>query len=109
LESVLEKTHTLVARVVNFKSQPIQNVNVKVFRIEQEPITLKHWAENLKNGTPFKRLMLSMDTDVNGIVTAEFAEGVYEIKVEKYALSKVCELTKNDELLFMEPKVHWWQ
>jgi hypothetical protein len=109
LESVLEKTHTLVAKVATYKSQPIQNVNVKVFKLEKEPITLKQWAENLKNGTPFKRLMLSMDTDVDGKVTVELAEGVYEVQVEKYGLSKVCELTKNDEVLFVEPKLHWWQ
>jgi len=106
----LEKTYTLVLRVVIFqKNAPIKNVNVKVFRLETEPITPKQWAENLKNGTSFKRLILSMNTDNTGKVTAELPEGVYEAKVEKYGLSKVCELKQNDEVLFVEPKKHWWQ
>jgi hypothetical protein len=109
LESVFAKIRTIVARVVNFKSQPNQNVNIKVFKLENEPITLKQWAENLKNGDPNKTLILSMDTDVNGTITMEVSEGIYEVKVEKYGLSKVCELTKNEDVLFVEPKVHWWQ
>ena len=68
--SVLEKTYKLIVKVVGSqKNKPIKNVNVKVFRLEKEPITLKQWAENLKNGTPFKTLMLSMNTDGNGNVT----------------------------------------
>jgi formylglycine-generating enzyme required for sulfatase activity len=110
LDSVLEKTYTLILRVVNFQeNKPIKNVNVKVFRLEKEPITVKQWAENLKNGNPFKMLILSMDTDNNGNVTAELTEGSYEVKVEKYGLNKVCELTQNDEVTFIEPKKHWWQ
>jgi hypothetical protein len=110
VDNVLEKTYVIVVRVVNFqRNKPIKNVNVKVFRLEKTPITLKQWAENLKNGTPFKRLILSMNTDNNGNVTAELAEGFYETKVEKYGLSKACELTKNDRVLFIEPKKHWWQ
>jgi len=110
LDSVLEKTYTLVLRVVNFQeNKPIKNVNVKVFRLEKEPITVKQWAENLKSGNPFKMLILSMDTDNNGNVTAELTEGSYEVKVEKYGLNKVCELTQNDEVTFIEPKKHWWQ
>lgn len=110
VEGVLEKTYVLVVKVVNFqKNKPIKNVNIKVFRLEKEPITLKQWAENLKNGTPFKRLILSMKTDNNGNVTAELPEGVYEAKVEEYGLNKVCELTQNAEMLFIEPKKHWWQ
>ena len=55
LDSVLEKTYRLIVRVGNFKeNKPIKNVNVKVFRIEQESLNLKQWTENLKNGTPFK-------------------------------------------------------
>ena len=101
----LEKTYVIVVRVVNFQGdKPIKNVNVKVFRLEMEPITLKQWAENLKNGTPFKKLMLSMNTDNSGNVTAELAEGSYEVEVEKYDLSKVCELTQNDTVLFIESK-----
>jgi hypothetical protein len=50
-----------------------------------------------------------MNTDNNGNVTAELPEGVYEAKVEKYGLSKVCELKQNDEVLFSEPKKYWWQ
>ena len=106
----LEKTYVIVVRVVNFQgNKPIKDVNVKVFRLEKTPITLKQWAENLKNGTPFNRLMLSMNTDNDGDVTAKLAEGSYEVKVEKYGLNKVCELTQNDRVLFIEPKKHWWQ
>lgn len=100
----------LVVKVVNFqKNKPIKNVNIKVFRLEKEPITLKHWAANLKNGVPFKTLMLSMNTDNNGNATAELAEGFYEVKVEEYGLSQACELRQNDSFLFIEPKKHWWQ
>ncbi len=110
MDSVLEKTYTLDVRVVNFqKDKPIKNVNVKVFRLETESLTLKQWAENLKNGTPFKRLIVSINTGNNGNVTVELTEGVYEAKVERYDLNKVCELTQNDEVLFIEPKKHWWQ
>jgi hypothetical protein len=76
---VLEKTYVLVVSVVNFQgNKPIKDVNVKVFRLETEPITPEQWVENLKNGAPFKRLVLSMNTDDNGNVTAELAEGSYE-------------------------------
>ena len=109
MDSVLKETYTLIIQVVNYKKEPIKNVSVKIFKLEKESITLNQWAENLKNGAPFQRLILSMNTDINGNVTAELAEGVYELKVEKYGLSKVCELTQNDEVLFIEPKKHWWQ
>jgi 5-hydroxyisourate hydrolase-like protein (transthyretin family) len=110
LDSFLEKTHTFTVNVVNSKqNKPVKNVNVKLFRLEKESITLKQWTENLKNGTPFKRLMLSVDTDNNGNVTAELPEGVYEAKVEEYGLSEVCELAHNVEILFAEPKKRWWQ
>ena len=109
VDPVLEKTYALVVRVVNFQNKPIKDVNVKVFRLEKAPITLQQWVENLKNGAPSKRLVLSMNTDYNGNVTAELAMGSYEVKVEKYGLNKVCELTVNDEVLFIEPKKHWWQ
>jgi hypothetical protein len=109
LDSVLEKTYKLVVKVVNHKEEPSKNLNIKVFRLEKEPITLNQWAENLRNGTPFKRLILSMNTDNNGNVTAELPEGVYEAKVEKFGLSKLCELKQNDEILFIEPQLHWWQ
>jgi formylglycine-generating enzyme required for sulfatase activity len=106
----LEKTYVLVVSVVSFqRNKPIKNVNVKVFRLEKEPITVKQWAENLKNGTPFKRLMLSMNTDNDGNVTAHLTEGSYEVEVETYSLNKVCELTQNNRVLFIEPKKHWWQ
>jgi 5-hydroxyisourate hydrolase-like protein (transthyretin family) len=110
VESDLEKTHILVVSVVTFQTnKPIANVNVKIFRLEKAPITLGEWAENLKNGSPFKKLILSMNTDNNGNVTAKLAEGSYEAKVEKYNLSKVCELTHDDRILFIEPKKHLWQ
>ena len=109
MDSVLEKTYTLVVRVVDFqKNKPIPNVNVKIFRLEKESITLQQWAENLKNGTPFERLIISMDTNNNGEVTAELPEGVYQSKVEKYGFTKVCDLKQNDEAVFIEPKKHWW-
>jgi len=50
-----------------------------------------------------------MNTDNDGNVTAELAEGSYEAEVEKYGLNKVCELTQNNRVLFIEPKKHWWQ
>ncbi len=100
----------LVLKVVNFqKNKPTKNANIKVFRLEKEPITLTQWAENLKNGSPFKRLVLSMNTDNNGVVTAEFTEGFYEVEVKNLGLAKVLELKQNDEVLFIEPKKHWWQ
>ena len=106
----LEKIYVLVVRVVNFqRNKPIKNVNVKVFRLEKAPITLQQWAENLKNGAPFEKLILSMNTDNDGNVTAELAEGSYEVKVEKYSLNKPFELRQNGRVLFIEPKKHWWQ
>jgi formylglycine-generating enzyme required for sulfatase activity len=79
VDIALEKTYVFVVGVVDFqRNKPIKNVNVKVFRLEKAPITLKQYAENLKNGAPFKRLVLSMNTDDNGNVTAELAEGSYE-------------------------------
>ena len=106
----LEKTYVLVISVVNFqRNNPIKDVNVKVFRLESAPITLKQWAENLKNGAAFEKLILSMNTDNDGNVTAELAEGSYEVKVEKYGLSKPFKLTHNDRFLFFETKKHWWQ
>jgi hypothetical protein len=109
-DQVLKKTYTLVVRLINFqKDKPAKNVNVKIFRLEKESITLKQYAENLKNGTPFKRLMISMNTDDNGLISAELTEDIYEAKVEQYGLSKICELTQNVEVRFVEPKNHWWQ
>ncbi len=110
METVTEKTNTLEVKLVAFKeNRPIKNVNVKVFKIEHESLSLKQWTENLKNGTPFKRLILSMNTDNNGKVTAELPEGIYEVKVEECALSKDCEMKHNVEILFVEPKKSWWQ
>jgi hypothetical protein len=108
LDSVLEKNHLFTVRVVNNKKELIKNVNVQIWKIEKEPITLEQWGENLKNGTPFKRLILSSNTDNNGVVTADLVEGFYEAKVEKYGLSTVCELRQNDEAVFIEPKKRWW-
>jgi hypothetical protein len=109
VDEILEKAYVLVVKVVNFqKNKPIKNANVKVFRLEKEPITLTQWTENLKNGDPFKRLILSMNTANNGTVTAELAEGFYEIQVENFGF-KVFDLTQNGEVLFIEPKKHWWQ
>ena len=66
---VIEKTCVLVVKLVDFqRNKPLKNVNVKVFRLETEPITPDQWAENLKNGAPFKRLILSANTDTTGVV-----------------------------------------
>ncbi len=110
VDSVIEKTYKLVVRAVNFqKDKPIKNVNVKVFKLEKEPITVEQWAENIKNnGAPFKRLMLSKNTDDNGNLTVELGEGVYEIHAENLGLN-VCDLKQDEEILFVEPKKHWWQ
>jgi hypothetical protein len=109
LDSILENTHTLVLRVVNCKeNKPIKGINVKVFRLETESITLKQWAENLKNCSPFKRLIFSANTNNNGEVTVDLPDDIYEATVETCGLTKVCQLTKNAEVLFVEPKKHWW-
>ncbi len=110
VDSVLEHTNKLIVRVVNHqKNKPIQNITVKVFKIEKKPITPEQWVKNLKNGPPFKTLVLSMNTDNTGTVTAEFPEGTYEAKVEGYGFNQICELTQNAEVLVIEPKKHWWQ
>jgi hypothetical protein len=110
VDVALEKTHLLFVSVVSFKAnKPIANVTVKVFRLEKTPLTISEWSENLKNGDPFSKLMLSINTDNHGIITAKLAEGFYEVKVEKYNLSRVCELMRDDKILFVEPKKHWWQ
>jgi len=108
LDSVLINNHTLVLKVVNSKENPIKDINVKVFRLETESITLKQWTENLKNCSPFRRVIFSANTDSNGEVTVDVPEDIYEVTVEQYGLTKVCELTKNTEVLFVEPKKHWW-
>jgi len=105
----LEKIHTLIVRVVNQSNKPIPNVNVKIFRLEKESITPQQWAENLKNGAPFKTLVISINTNNNGTVTAELPEGAYEAKLEGYGFDKICELTQNADILFIEPKKRWWQ
>ena len=106
---ISQKTHVLIVKVVNYqKNKPTKNATVKVFRLEKEPIALTQWAENLKNGSPFKRLIVSMNTDNNGKATVELTEGSYEVEVEKFGFNKSFELTQNDEALFVEPKTHWW-
>jgi hypothetical protein len=110
VEDAPEKSHVLVVRVVDFKGkEPIANVSAKIFRLEKNPITVGQWAENLKNGSPFKRLIASVNSDKEGNVTVELTEGSYEIEVEKYGLTKVCKLTQNETVDFVEPKKHWWQ
>jgi hypothetical protein len=109
VNEISQKTHVLIVKVVNFqKNKPTKNASVKVFRLEKEPLTLKQWTENLKNGSPFKRLIVSMNTDNNGTVTVELAEGSYEVEEEKFGFNKVFDLTQNYEILFVEPKKHWW-
>jgi hypothetical protein len=109
VDEISQKTHVLIVKVVNYqKNKPTKNATVKVFRIEKEPLTIKQWTENLKNGSPFKRLIVSMNTDNNGTVTVELAEGSYEVEEEKFGFNKVFDLTQNAEVLFIEPKKHWW-
>jgi hypothetical protein len=107
--NVIEKTYKLIAKVVDSKNGAVKDVKVKIFRNEKEPISPEQWAENLKNGAAFKRLALFANTDNEGIVTAELVAGSYEVKLEAYGLSEICELTQNKEILFIEPKKHWWQ
>jgi hypothetical protein len=107
-DSLLEKIYRLTVRVINFKNKSIKNVNVKIFKLEKEPITVQQWAENLKNGDSFERLILSINTDNYGSATAELAEGVYDIRVEKYGLTKICEFRQNDEVTLIEPRKSWW-
>ena len=100
----------LVVRLVDFKGKnPVKDVNIKIFRLEKEPITLKQWGENLKTGGGFKRLMFSVNSDNDGAAKVELAEGTYEIQVEKYGSNQLCELNQNETVTFVEPKKHWWQ
>jgi len=109
VNEISQKTYLLVVKMVNFqKNKPTKNANVQVFRLEKEPIALKQWAENLKNGSPFKRLIVSMNTDDNGTATVKLAEGSYQVEVGEFGFNKFFELTQNDEILFIEPKKHWW-
>jgi hypothetical protein len=106
----LEETFNLVVNVIAFKTnKPLSNINVKVSRLEKTPIPTSEWLENLKNGSPFKKLILSMNTDNSGNVSAELTKGSYEAQIEEYGLSKGCELTHDERILFIEPKKHWWQ
>lgn len=109
IDSVIEKTYKLIIKVADSKkSSAIKNVSVKIFRKEKEPISPEQCAENIKNGAAFKRLILIASTDNEGIVTAEVAAGSYEVKLEAFGLSEICDLTQNKEILFIEPKKHWW-
>jgi hypothetical protein len=102
-----QKSNVLVVRILDSRGKPVKDENVKVFRMEKNA-TLEQYAENLKNGSPFKRLMLSVNSDNEGKITADLVEGNYEIKVEKIGSIKVCELTQNEQVDFNEPKKHWW-
>jgi hypothetical protein len=107
VNNILEKTYKLVIQAVNQRNKPIKNIGVKVFRAEKNPISIEQWTENLRNGTPFKQLMLATATDENGNIATEQAEGTYEISVETVGL-KTCELSQNTDMVFVEPKKHWW-
>jgi hypothetical protein len=104
-----ENTYKLIVKVADSKKNAIKDVNIKISRIEKEPISPQQWAENLKNGEASRRLKLVASTDKEGIVTAALVAGSYEVNLEAYGLSQICELTQNKELLFIEPKKHWWQ
>lgn len=97
--------YTLKVHVVDAKP----DVAVKVFKIEKEPISQEQWTENLRNGAPFKRLISSINTDINGEATADFPVGTYEVVVEKYSFRQSCELTQNVTVSVGEPKKRWWQ
>jgi hypothetical protein len=107
--NILEETFQLIIKVVDSKNRVVKSANIKIFRIEKEPISPMQWAENIKNGAAFKRLMLVSSTGNEGIVSSALVAGTYEVKLEAYGLSQICELTQNKELLFIEPKKHWWQ
>jgi hypothetical protein len=106
----MDQTYNLVIKIMNFrKNRSVQNTIVKIFRLEKEPISPQQWVENLRNGAPFKRLVLSRNMDNNGVVTAELAIGAYEVKIDELAFAKTIELTQNSEILVIEPKKHWWK
>jgi hypothetical protein len=108
-EQKIENFYKLIIKVVDSKkSGAAKNVGVKIFRKEKEPISPEQYSENIRNGAAFKRLILTASTDNEGIVTAEVAAGSYEVKLEAYGLSEICELTQNKEIRFIEPKKHWW-
>jgi hypothetical protein len=108
-EQKIESFYKLIIKVVDSKKiGAAKNVGVKIFRKEKEPISPEQWAENIKNGAAFKRLILTASTDNEGIVTTELAAGSYEVRLEAYGLSEICELTQNTEIRFIEPKKHWW-
>jgi hypothetical protein len=108
--NVIEKNYNLTVKVVDSKKNDvIKNVSIKIFRNEKEPISPEQFTENIKNGAAFKRLILIASTDNEGIVTAELAAGSYEVNLEAYGLKEICQLDHNKEILFIEPKKHWWQ
>ena len=107
-QRVIDKIYILVVKVINFRKTPIENAVVKIFRLEKEPISPEQWAENLRNGTSFKRLIFSGKTDASGTATAELISATYEVKVEGYAFAKILDVTQNEEILFVEPKKKWW-
>ena len=107
-QRVIDKIYILVVKVINFRKTPIENAVVKIFRLEKEPISPEQWAENLRNGTSFKRLIFSRKTDASGTATAELISATYEVKVEGYAFAKILDVTQNEEILFVEPKKKWW-
>ena len=45
LEFLTRQLNEFIVRVVDFRKDPIQNVMVKVFKIEKDPITPEKWAE----------------------------------------------------------------
>ena len=109
LEILDHKVSRLKVQVVDAKNQPKPDVEVKVFKLEKEPISPEQWTENLKNGAPFKSLISSINTDSNGEVTADFPIGTYEVIVEKCSFSQICELTQKVDVSVNEPKKRWWQ
>lgn len=107
--NVIEKNYKLTVKVVDSKKHVIKNVSIKIFRNEKDPISPEQYAENIKNGAAFKRLILTANTNNEGLVTAELAPCTYEVKLEAYGLKEICQLDQNKEILFIEPKTHWWQ
>ena len=109
LEILAQKVCRLKVQLVDAKNHPKPDVEVKVFKLEKEPISTEQWTENLKNGAPFKRLISSINTDSNGEVTADYPVGTYEVVVEKYSFRQLCELTQNVDISVVEHKKRWWK
>ena len=57
---------------------------------------------NRENAQP-NQLIATLSTDNSGYVEAELSEGSYSIQIEKYSLTKSCNLEKDIALIFRKP------